>query len=62
MVRYLQWKNGKSLETIDQLDRAAFQSGKDFRNEQRRLSGEYRIAYGYGDFYWSQRSCKDWNK
>lgn len=59
MKRYLNWKTPQGVETLDELDRNSFNSYKDFKAEQRRLSSEYNLA-GMSGCYWSQRACKGW--
>lgn len=50
---YIQRKDGKDLETIDE-----FQSFK----EARTIVKEYRIADTSAEYYISRRACKAWNK
>ena len=58
MIRYLNTKLFGKVETIDQLDSNNFDSYSEFRKEQKHLIGEYRLAGGHGDLYWSQRTIR----
>lgn len=62
MIRYLNTKFSSGRETIDQLDSKDFTDYKAFRTEQKRLVSEYCLAGGYGELYWSSRSCKNWKE
>lgn len=56
MIKYLNRKTQYGVETVDQLDRKDFESGKAFKAELRRLTNEYSIA-GV-QVYVSQRCAK----
>jgi len=58
-IAYLNTKLYGKTETIDQLDSSDFNSYREFREEKKRLQGEYRLC-GHGSPYWSQRCTKDW--
>lgn len=58
MIRYLNTKLNGNTETIDQLDSNDYESFKEFKQAMTYLIGEYRLAGGHGDLYWSQRGCK----
>ena len=58
MIRYLNTRLKGNTETIDQLDSNDYKSLKEFRQAMKYLIGEYRLAGGHGDLYWSQRGCK----
>ncbi len=60
MIRYINWKNQGSIETVDELASGDFQTLRDFKKELRRLVNEYQIAYNLGNVYSSQRSTKEW--
>lgn len=62
MIRYLNTKFSSGRETVDQLDSKDFPDYKAFRAEQRRLVSEYCLAGGFGNVYWSSRSCKNWKE
>ena len=50
---YLQRKDGKELETVDQFDT---------RKEAREMVKEYQISDTSARFYISTRACKHWTK
>ncbi len=54
-MRYIQRKCSftKQLETVDQ-----FETYK----EAREMLKEYRMGDNQGEYYISQRACKEWNK
>lgn len=54
-MRYIQRKCAftKQLETVDQFET---------RKEAREMLKEYRLSDNQGEYYISQRACKDWNK
>jgi hypothetical protein len=58
MIRYLNTKSNGATETVDQVDSKDFKAFRLFRKYQRYLIGEYQLAGGHGDLYWSQRGCK----
>ena len=58
MIRYLNTKLNGTTETIDQLDSNDYESFKEFKQAMKYLIGEYELAGGHGDLYWSQRGCK----
>ena len=60
MIRYINWKNQGSIETVDELVSSDFKTLRDFKKELRRLVNEYQIAYNLGNVYPSQRSTKEW--
>lgn len=60
MIRYINWKNQGSIETVDELVSSDFKTLRDFNKELRRLVNEYQIAYDLGNVYSSQRSTKEW--
>jgi hypothetical protein len=60
MTKYLNLKTSYGVETVDQLDRAEFNSYKEFRAELLRLRREYHIA-GMG-VYASSRATKEWRE
>jgi len=57
---YLNMKSSYGVETVDELSRSDFDTGKQFRAEVRRLINEYHIA-GM-PVYASSRCTKDWKK
>jgi len=50
-MRYIQRKDGKELETVDQ-----FETFK----EAKAMIKEYRLSDPAGIYYISQRACKGW--
>lgn len=56
MIKYLNIKTQYGVETVDQLDRKDFESGKSFKVELKRLVNEYAI--GGVQVYVSQRCVK----
>ena len=50
-MKYIQRKDGKQLETVDQ-----FETSK----EAREMLKEYQISDRYASYYISTRPCKDW--
>ena len=48
---YIQRKDGKQLETVDEFET---------RKEAREMLKEYRISDNTADYYISSRPCKDW--
>lgn len=58
MIRYLNTKINGNTETVDQLDSNDYESFKEFKQAMKYLIGEYHLAGGHGDLYWSQRGCK----
>ena len=50
-MQYIQRKEGKTLETVDE-----FETYK----EAREMLKEYRISDPVGHYYISSRACKDW--
>lgn len=59
MTRYINYKAGKEVETIDQLDSKDFTKFSEFRKELKRLCVEHNTAH-FGHCYISSRSTKDW--
>lgn len=59
---YLNTKLYGKVETLDELNRSDFKDSKEFRAEQRRLKGEYILAGGHGEPYWSGRCTKAWKE
>lgn len=55
-VRYIQRKQGRNLETVDEF---SFDTKED-RAEFRRMLAEYRLADPSADYYGSRRPCRDW--
>jgi hypothetical protein len=53
MKTYIQRRDGKQLETIDEFDT---------RNEARAMLAEYRMSDPSATYYLSSRPCKGWNK
>lgn len=51
MKTYIQRKDGRQLETVDEFDT---------RKEARAMLAEYRMADPYAQYYLSSRPCKDW--
>jgi len=60
MTKYLNLKTPYGVETVDQLDRADFNSHKEYRAELIRLRREYHIA-GMG-VYASSRATREWRE
>jgi hypothetical protein len=60
MIKYLNLKTSYGVETVDQLDRAEFNSYKEFRAELLRLRREYHTA-GM-EVYASSRATKEWRE
>lgn len=60
MIRYLNTKINGTIETVDQLDSNDYPSYKEFKKAMNYLIGEYNLAGGHGDLYWSQRCTKDY--
>jgi hypothetical protein len=58
VTRYLNWRGPKGRETVDDLSRDGFESGRAFRAELRRLVGEYGMAGMH--VYVSVRPCANW--
>lgn len=56
MKKYIQFKLGNNLETIDEMEIKTKEDKKEFRE----LLKNYRIAYNVGIIYSSSRPCKDW--
>ena len=61
MKKYINTKFNNVVETIDQVDRADFNSYTDFRKEVKRLVSEYSMAYNQY-CYSSKKSDKNWSK
>jgi hypothetical protein len=55
---YFNMRSSYGVETVDELSREDFATSKEYRNEVRRLIGEYSLA-GM-PVYPSQRCTKDW--
>jgi len=56
-TRYINLKNGREIETIDEFPA----NTREERKEVQKMLKEYRTAYGnFGILYTSQRSTKDW--
>lgn len=55
---FFNWRGPAGRETVDELSREEFESGKAFRAEIRRLVGEYHLA-GMA-VYTSSRACQNW--
>jgi hypothetical protein len=53
MKTYIQRRDGKQLETVDEFDT---------RKEARAMLAEYRMSDPSATYYLSSRPCKDWNK
>ncbi len=51
MKTYIQRKDGRQLETVDEFDT---------RKEARAMLAEYRTADPSAEYYLSSRPCKDW--
>lgn len=51
MIAYIQRRDGKDLETIDEFDS---------HKEARKMIKEYRLADPYAEYYISSRCCKHW--
>lgn len=62
MISYLNTKIYGQVETLDELDSKDFPDNKSFRQEKKRLIGEYMLAGNHGDLYWSSRSTKAWKE
>ena len=60
MTKYLNLKTSYGVETVDHLDRADFNSYKEFRAELLRLIREYHTG-GMG-VYASSRATKEWRE
>lgn len=60
-VMFINWKGDCGRETIDEVRREDFSqmSWGEFREECRRLIGEYSLA-GMGGAYLSSRCCANW--
>jgi hypothetical protein len=56
-VIYIQRKDSNYLETVDQFP----YNNKEERTEAKRCLNEYRLSDNAGNYYFSQRACKDWN-
>ena len=52
IMTYIQRKDANYLETVDQFDAYT---------EAKAMLTEYRMSDPYGEYYLSQRACKDWN-
>lgn len=52
-MQYIQRKEGKQLETVDELETY---------KEAKEMLKEYRISDTYGYYYISSRACKDWRE
>jgi hypothetical protein len=50
-VTYIQRKDGRQLETVDQFET---------RKEARAMLAEYRLSDPSADYYLSQRACRAW--
>ena len=50
---YIQRKEGRDLETVDEFTT---------QKEARAMLKEYRISDPSGDYYMSQRACKNWSE
>lgn len=59
--KYLNWRGGNGLETLDELHLADFPTLKAYRKELSRLRGEYESS-GMSGCYWSQKPCQGWKK
>ena len=59
-MKYYNYKTGYGVETVDQIDQKDFIWYKEYRQELRRLLGEYHLA-GM-NVYISSRSSKDWRE
>lgn len=51
MNYYMQRKDGRNLETVDEFET---------RKEARAMLAEYRLSDRSADYYISTRPCKDW--
>ena len=59
-MAYLNMRTQYGVETVDELSRKDFHSYKAYREELKRLVGEYRMAAM--NVYVSQRCCRDWKQ
>ena len=59
MIRYINTRSNKIVETVDELDSNDFESTRQFNAEVRRLVKEYQIAFN-SPVYSSQRCTKEW--
>lgn len=60
MKRYINCKpDGRTVETVDELNSEDFSTLKEFRIESRRLLGEYRMAFQC-EVWSSNRSTSEW--
>ena len=57
MKRYIQRKDSRYLETVDEVDSADFLDVQSFIKELRRLVREYRYSDSSGQYYSSRRAC-----
>lgn len=57
---YLNMRSTYGVETVDELSRADFETGKEFRKELQRLAYEYRLA-GM-PVYISSRCTNEWKQ
>lgn len=51
MKYFIQRKDGRNLETVDEFDT---------RKEARAMLAEYRLSDRFADYYISARPCRDW--
>jgi hypothetical protein len=56
-TRYIQRKEGRTVETVDQFPYAT----KEDRQEARRVVAEYNLSDRTAHHYLSRRACKGWN-
>jgi hypothetical protein len=59
---YINRRDGRARETVDELHRADFDTWGDYWREARRRVAEYNLADPSASYYTSARCCGDWNK
>ena len=60
MRKYLNRRDARYRETVDEIDSGDFPSNREFYAECRRLLNEYRMADPAADYRWSGRACRGW--
>lgn len=60
MKKYMNRRDSRYRETVDELDSADFPSNREFYAECRRLLSEYRMADPAADYTASSRACRGW--
>jgi hypothetical protein len=60
MRKYINRRDARYRETVDELDSTEFPSNREFYAECRRPLREYRMADRAADYTASSRACRGW--